>query len=203
MLQIITKTYNQSCVLQGSISISLISQKTNKKMLRTTYLWRITLRPCKSRSDAAGWVQRVRNKEDWSGLIFLRSVVWSGLIDFGRILYREVVIEKAASLAYGVCGQALESNRRSQKMIKNAKLGRLRNKGFQSWNSLMYQGSTFIIEDETDGGEELRMKYRYFRSARNDPAWEEKSANSAPMNAKGLENNGWQDFMGIENPCFD
>lgn len=113
-----------------------------------------------------GWVQRIRDKggllwidlRDRYGLTQLlldEKEAPAGVLDQARELGREYVIK--------VTGEVIERVSKNPKMstgdieIKTASLEVLNKSNIPP----------FIIEDETDGGEDLRMKYRYLDLRRN------------------------------------
>ncbi|WP_194774264.1 aspartate--tRNA ligase [Pararhodonellum marinum] len=129
-------------------------------MLRTHTCGELRIGDVGKNCTLAGWVQRVRNKggliwvdlRDRYGvtqLIFEEGSSHKELIDTAAGLGREFVIQAA--------GQVIERTAKNPKM---------------STGDIEVKVSTievlnpakvppFIIEDDTDGGEELRMKYRY------------------------------------------
>lgn len=114
----------------------------------------------------AGWVQRVRNKG---------GLVWVDLRDrYGvtQLIFEEEssapeLLEKAVSLGREFVVQA--SGTVIERTSKNDKIptGHIEVKvtNLEILNSAKVP--PFIIEDETDGGDELRMKYRYLDLRRN------------------------------------
>ena len=117
------------------------------------------------KTTLSGWVQRTRNMggmtfvdlRDRYGITQLAfNEEWDKtLLENARKLGREYVIQ--------VVGEVIERSSKNPNMptgeieIKTSKLTVL-NKS---------QTPPFTIEDETDGGEELRMKYRYLDIRRN------------------------------------
>jgi aspartyl-tRNA synthetase len=114
----------------------------------------------------AGWVQRVRNK---GGLIWvdLRDRYGLTQLIFEEGATEKALLEKAAQLGREFVVQAkgmvIERTAKNDKMptgdieIKVAELTVLN----------AAKVPPFIIEDETDGGDELRMRYRYLDLRRN------------------------------------
>jgi len=114
----------------------------------------------------AGWVQRVRNK---GGLIWvdLRDRYGLTQLIFEEGTTEKALLEKAAQLGREFVVQAtglvVERTAKNDKMptgdieIKVAELTVLN----------ASKVPPFIIEDETDGGDELRMRYRYLDLRRN------------------------------------
>ncbi|WP_143959446.1 aspartate--tRNA ligase [Litoribacter populi] len=135
-------------------------------MLRTHTCGELRAEDINTEVTLAGWVQRVRNK---GGLIWVdlrdRYGVTQLILEEGSS--DEALLKKAASLGrefvIQVQGKVIERTSKNDKIptgdieIKAASLEVL-NKA---------KVPPFIIEDETDGGEELRMKYRYLDLRRN------------------------------------
>ena len=61
-----------------------------------------------------------------------------------------------------VTGKVIERNQKSQHAN-----GRYRNPGFRIDPTQSFLTPPFTIEEETDGGEDLRMKFRYLDIRRN------------------------------------
>jgi aspartyl-tRNA synthetase len=135
-------------------------------MLRTHTCGELRLQHVNQQITLAGWVQRVRNKggliwvdlRDRYGvtqLIFEEGSTDKGLLEKAAQLGREFVVQAT--------GKVLERTSKNDKMptgdieIKVEELTVL--------NSAKVP--PFIIEDETDGGDELRMRYRYLDLRRN------------------------------------
>ncbi|MBT0811997.1 aspartate--tRNA ligase [Litoribacter ruber] len=135
-------------------------------MLRTHTCGELRAEDINTEVTLAGWVQRVRNK---GGLIWVdlrdRYGVTQLILEEGST--DEALLKKAASLGrefvIQVQGTVIERTSKNDKIptgdieIKATSLEVL-NKA---------KVPPFIIEDETDGGEELRMKYRYLDLRRN------------------------------------
>jgi len=135
-------------------------------MLRTHTCGELRLQHVNQQITLAGWVQRVRNKggliwvdlRDRYGvtqLIFEEGSTDKGLLEKAAQLGREFVVQAT--------GMVLERTSKNDKMptgdieIKVEKLTVLN----------PAKVPPFIIEDETDGGDELRMRYRYLDLRRN------------------------------------
>ena len=114
----------------------------------------------------AGWVQRVRNK---GGLIWvdLRDRYGVTQLIFEEDSSEKSLLEKAASLGrefvIHVKGNVIE---RSSKNLK-IPTGEIEIKAEFLEVLNPAKVPPFIIEDETDGGDELRMRYRYLDLRRN------------------------------------
>ncbi|GGZ19149.1 aspartate--tRNA ligase [Echinicola pacifica] len=129
-------------------------------MLRTHTCGELRIGDVGQEVTLSGWVQRVRNKG---------GLVWVDLRDrYGvtQLIFEEgssdpALLEKAASLGrefvIQASGEVIERTSKNKKIptgeieLKAAKLDVLN----------AAKVPPFVIEDETDGGEELRMKYRY------------------------------------------
>ena len=135
-------------------------------MLRTHTCGELRLHHVHQQITLAGWVQRVRNKggliwvdlRDRYGLtqlIFEEGSTDKSLLDKAAQLGREFVVKAT--------GRVVERTAKNDKMptgdieIKVEELTVL--------NSAKVP--PFIIEDDTDGGDELRMRYRYLDLRRN------------------------------------
>lgn len=135
-------------------------------MLRTHTCGELRLEHVGTEVTLAGWVQRVRNKgglvwldlRDRYGLtqlIFEEGSTEADLLDKAAGLGREFVVQAK--------GQVIERTAKNDKIptghieIKVSDLDVLNPAKLPP----------FMIEDETDGGEELRMKYRYLDLRRN------------------------------------
>lgn len=135
-------------------------------MLRTHTCGELRLDHVNQEVTLAGWVQRVRNK---GGLIWvdLRDRYGLTQLIFEEGSTEKALLEKAATLGrefvISASGKVIERTAKNDKMptgsieIKVSKLEVLN----------AAKVPPFIIEDETDGGEELRMKYRYLDLRRN------------------------------------
>lgn len=135
-------------------------------MLRTHTCGELRIQHIDQEVTLAGWVQRVRNKggliwvdlRDRYGvtqLIFEEGSTDKGLLEKAAALGREFVIQASgkvierASKNDKIPTGAIEVKATSLEVLNPAKV------------------PPFIIEDDTDGGDELRMKYRYLDLRRN------------------------------------
>ncbi|MBN3584130.1 aspartate--tRNA ligase [Algoriphagus aestuarii] len=135
-------------------------------MLRTHTCGELRLENVEQEVTLAGWVQRVRNK---GGLIWvdLRDRYGLTQLIFEEDSSEKELLEKAAELGrefvVQATGTVIERTSKNDKIptgsieIKVSKLEVLN----------AAKVPPFIIEDETDGGDELRMKYRYLDLRRN------------------------------------
>jgi aspartyl-tRNA synthetase len=135
-------------------------------MLRTDTCGELRLENVDQEVTLAGWVQRVRNK---GGLIWvdLRDRYGLTQLIFEEDSSEKELLEKAAELGrefvVQATGTVIERTSKNDKIptgfieIKVTKLDVLN----------AAKVPPFIIEDETDGGDELRMKYRYLDLRRN------------------------------------
>jgi len=136
------------------------------QMLRTHTCGQLRLSDVNKSVTLAGWVQRSRDKGSllWvdlrdrygiTQLIFEEGKIDASVLAAGRSLGREFVLQ--------VDGVVVERLSKNDKMstgdveVKVSKVNIL-NKA---------KLPPFTIEDDTDGGEELRMKYRYLDLRRN------------------------------------
>ncbi|WP_291786099.1 aspartate--tRNA ligase [Cecembia sp.] len=147
----------------------------------------------------AGWVQRVRNKggliwvdlRDRYGvtqLIFEEGSTDSKLLEKAAALGREFVIQAT--------GKVLERTSKNDKMPTGdieIKVGIL-----EVLNPAKVP--PFIIEDETDGGDELRMKYRYLDLRRNNVR--QKLQLRHRMMQETRKYMDAQDFIEVETPVL-
>ncbi|HNV95747.1 MAG TPA: aspartate--tRNA ligase [Bacteroidales bacterium] len=135
-------------------------------MLRTHTCGELRISDVNKEVKLSGWIQRIRDKgamiwidlRDRYGitqLVFYREECPKDLLDVVYTLGREFVIQ--------VIGKVVERESKNSKIptgdieIKVSSLNILN-------KSLV---PPFTIEDETDGGDELRMKYRYLDLRRN------------------------------------
>lgn len=135
-------------------------------MLRTHTCGELRLTDINKEVVLAGWVQRVRNKG---------GLVWVDLRDrYGvtQLIFEEgdspkELLETATSLGREYVVQArgtvIERTSKNDKIPTGAI--ELKTAGLNVLNPAKVP--PFIIEDDTDGGEELRMKYRYLDLRRN------------------------------------
>ena len=135
-------------------------------MLRTHTCGELRLHHVHQQITLAGWVQRVRNK---GGLIWVDLRDRYGLT---QLIFEEgstdkSLLEKAAQLGrefvVQATGTVVERTAKNDKMIT----GDIEIK-VEELNVLNpAKVPPFIIEDDTDGGDELRMRYRYLDLRRN------------------------------------
>jgi aspartyl-tRNA synthetase len=135
-------------------------------MLRTHTCGELRLDHVNQEVTLAGWVQRVRNK---GGLIWVDLRDRYGLT---QLIFEEgssdkILLEKAAQLGREFVVSA--SGKVIERTSKNDKIptGSIEIKVSQLEVLNAAKVPPFIIEDETDGGDELRMKYRYLDLRRN------------------------------------
>jgi len=135
-------------------------------MLRTHTCGELRLADINKEVILSGWVQRVRNK---GGLLWVDLRDRYGLT---QLIFEEgdsskELLEKAATLGreFVVQAKGLVIERTS----KNDKIptGEIEIKTKELTVLNPSKVPPFIIEDETDGGEDLRMKYRYLDLRRN------------------------------------
>ncbi|SEF52418.1 aspartate--tRNA ligase [Algoriphagus boritolerans] len=135
-------------------------------MLRTHTCGELRLDHVNQEVTLAGWVQRVRNK---GGLIWvdLRDRYGVTQLIFEEGSTEKILFEKAADLGREFVVSA--SGKVIERTSKNDKIptGSIEIKVSQLEVLNAAKVPPFIIEDETDGGEELRMKYRYLDLRRN------------------------------------
>ncbi|MFD2199929.1 aspartate--tRNA ligase [Shivajiella indica] len=146
-----------------------------------------------------GWVQRVRNK---GGLIWVDLRDRYGLT---QLILEEgstdkALLEKAASLGREFVVQA--EGKVVERASKNDKMptGDIE---IKVENLLVLNPAKvppFIIEDETDGGDELRMKYRYLDLRRN--VVREKLQLRHKMMQETRKYMDAQDFIEVETPVL-
>lgn len=135
-------------------------------MLRTHTCGELRLEHINQKVILAGWVQRVRNK---GGLIWVDLRDRYGLT---QLIFEEgstdkSLLEKAAQLGREFVVQA--SGQVIERTSKNDKIptGHIEIKAESLEVLNAAKVPPFIIEDETDGGDDLRMKYRYLDLRRN------------------------------------
>lgn len=129
-------------------------------MLRTHTCGELRINHVNQSVTLTGWVQRVRNKGSllWidlrdrygiTQLIFDESSTEASLMDKARSVGREFVIQATGTVI--------------ERLSKNDKMPtgdiEIKVTGLTILNAA--KTPPFTIEDETDGGDELRMKYRY------------------------------------------
>ncbi|QDH78681.1 aspartate--tRNA ligase [Echinicola soli] len=129
-------------------------------MLRTHTCGELRIGDVGEEVTLSGWVQRVRNKG---------GLVWVDLRDrYGvtQLIFEEgssdqVLLEKAASLGrefvIQAAGEVIERTSKNNK-IPTGEI-EVKTTSLEVLNAAKVP--PFVIEDETDGGEDLRMKYRY------------------------------------------
>lgn len=129
-------------------------------MLRTHTCGELRLVDVNNEVTISGWVQRVRNK---GGLIWvdLRDRYGITQLIFEEGSSDESLLKKAAGLGREFVVQA--TGKVIERTAKNDKIptGAIEIKVAQLEVLNQAKVPPFIIEDETDGGEDLRMKYRY------------------------------------------
>ena len=135
-------------------------------MLRTHTCGELRLHHVHQQITLAGWVQRVRNK---GGLIWVDLRDRYGLT---QLIFEEgstdkSLLEKAAQLGREFVVQA--TGRVVERTAKNDKMptGDIEIKVEELTVLNPAKLPPFIIEDDTDGGDELRMRYRYLDLRRN------------------------------------
>lgn len=135
-------------------------------MLRTHTCGELRLHHVHQQITLAGWVQRVRNK---GGLIWVDLRDRYGLT---QLIFEEgstdkSLLEKAAQLGREFVVQA--TGRVVERTAKNDKMptGDIEIKVEELTVLNSAKVPPFIIEDDTDGGDELRMRYRYLDLRRN------------------------------------
>ena len=135
-------------------------------MLRTHTCGELRLNHQNQEVTLAGWVQRVRNK---GGLIWVDLRDRYGLT---QLIFEEgssdkSLLEKASQLGrefvVQATGTVIERTSKNDKLLTGDI--EIKVKSLEVLNSAKVP--PFIIEDETDGGDELRMKYRYLDLRRN------------------------------------
>lgn len=135
-------------------------------MLRSHTCGELRLTDVNIEVTLAGWVQRVRNK---GGLIWvdLRDRYGVTQLIFEEGSTDKALLEKAASLGREFViqtkGKVIERTSKNDKIPTGAI--EIKAESLEVLNSSKIP--PFIIEDETDGGDELRMKYRYLDLRRN------------------------------------
>jgi aspartyl-tRNA synthetase len=135
-------------------------------MLRTHTCGELRLHHVHQQITLAGWVQRVRNK---GGLIWVDLRDRYGLT---QLIFEEgstdkSLLDKAAQLGREFVVQA--TGRVVERTAKNDKMptGDIEIKVEELTVLNSAKVPPFIIEDDTDGGDELRMRYRYLDLRRN------------------------------------
>ncbi|MDO8968431.1 aspartate--tRNA ligase [Algoriphagus sp.] len=168
-------------------------------MLRTHTCGELRLDHVNQEVTLAGWVQRVRNK---GGLIWVDLRDRYGLT---QLIFEEGssdkgLLEKAAQLGREFVVSA--SGKVIERTAKNDKIptGSIEIKVSQLEVLNAAKVPPFIIEDETDGGDELRMKYRYLDLRRN--IIREKLQLRHKMMQETRKYMDGQDFIEVETPVL-
>lgn len=139
---------------------------TKTTMLRTHTCGELRLADANKQVILAGWVQRLRDKGSvlWvdlrdryglTQLIFEEGKTDAAVFNIARKLGREFVIQ--------VEGTVVERLSKNDKMLTGEVELKVTKLNILNEAKL----PPFTIEDETDGGDELRMKYRYLDLRRN------------------------------------
>ncbi len=168
-------------------------------MLRTHTCGDLRLDHVTQELTLASWVQRVRNK---GGLIWvdLRDRYGLTQLIFEEDSTEKSVIEKAASLGrefvVRATGKVIERSAKNDKMPTGSI--EIKVSILEVLNASKVP--PFIIEDETDGGEELRMKYRYLDLRRN--VVREKLQLRHRMMQETRKYMDGQDFIEVETPIL-
>lgn len=168
-------------------------------MLRTHTCGELRLEDLDKEVKLSGWVQRVRNKggllwvdlRDRYGvtqLIFEEGEVAPELLKTAVSLGREFVVQAG--------GLVIERTSKNDKIPTGAI--EIRVKALKILNKAKVP--PFIIEDETDGGEDLRMKYRYLDLRRN--VVREKLQLRHRMMQETRKYMDSNDFMEVETPVL-
>jgi aspartyl-tRNA synthetase len=150
---------------KNSLILQPISKKTNS-MLRTHTCGELRISSLGESVTLCGWVQKVRDKggmvwvdlRDRYGitqLIFEEGKTTADVLEKVRTLGREFVIKAE--------GKVIERLAKNDKIETGAVEILVENIEILNPAKL----PPFLIEDETDGGDELRMKYRYLDLRRN------------------------------------
>jgi aspartyl-tRNA synthetase len=168
-------------------------------MLRTHTCGELRIQHVGQMVILTGWVQRVRNK---GGLIWVdlrdRYGLTQLILEEGST--EKDLLEKAASLGREFVVQA--EGKVIERASKNGKMPtgdvEIKIKNLTVLNPAKVP--PFIIEDETDGGEELRMKYRYLDLRRN--VIREKLQLRHKMMQETRKYMDGQDFIEVETPVL-
>ncbi|MFD2035763.1 aspartate--tRNA ligase [Belliella marina] len=168
-------------------------------MLRSHTCGELRLTDVNTEVTLAGWVQRVRNK---GGLIWvdLRDRYGVTQLIFEEGSTDKSLLEKAASLGREFVIQS--SGKVIERTSKNDKIptGAIEIKAETLEVLNAAKVPPFIIEDETDGGDELRMKYRYLDLRRN--VVREKLQLRHRMMQETRKYMDAQDFIEVETPVL-
>lgn len=168
-------------------------------MLRTHTCGELRLTDVNKEVTLAGWVQRVRNK---GGLIWvdLRDRYGLTQLIFEEDSSEKALLEKAASLGrefvIHVKGKVIERTSKNPKMAT----GEIEIKADFLEVLNPAKVPPFIIEDETDGGDELRMRYRYLDLRRN--VVREKLQLRHRMMQETRKYMDGEDFIEVETPVL-
>ncbi|MEB2773684.1 aspartate--tRNA ligase [Algoriphagus sp. D3-2-R+10] len=168
-------------------------------MLRTHTCGELRLDHVNQEVTLAGWVQRVRNK---GGLIWvdLRDRYGLTQLIFEEDSSEKALLEKAAELGREFVVQT--TGKVIERTSKNDKIptGSIEIKVTALVVLNAAKVPPFIIEDETDGGDELRMKYRYLDLRRN--VVREKLQLRHKMMQETRKFMDAQDFIEVETPVL-
>ncbi len=168
-------------------------------MLRTHTCGELRLDHVNQEVTLAGWVQRVRNK---GGLIWvdLRDRYGLTQLIFEEDSSEKALLEKAAVLGrefvVQTTGKVIERTSKNDKIPTGSI--EIKVTALEVLNAAKVP--PFIIEDETDGGEELRMKYRYLDLRRN--VVREKLQLRHKMMQETRKYMDAQDFIEVETPVL-
>lgn len=135
-------------------------------MHRTHTCGELRLEDLNEKVTLAGWVQRVRNKG---------GLVWVDLRDrYGitQLIFEEGEVEASMLKEAGALGREFVVQAEGTVIERTAKNDRIPTGDIEIRVSRLEvlnkaKVPPFIIEDDTDGGEDLRMKYRYLDLRRN------------------------------------
>jgi len=168
-------------------------------MLRTHTCGELRIENIGQEISLAGWVQRVRNK---GGLIWvdLRDRYGVTQLIFEEGSTESSLLEKAASLGREFVVKA--TGKVVERTSKNNKIptGDIEIKVTLLEVLNPAKVPPFIIEDETDGGDELRMKYRYLDLRRNNVR--QKLQLRHRMMQETRKYMDAQDFIEVETPVL-
>ena len=168
-------------------------------MLRTHTCGELRLDHVNQEVTLAGWVQRVRNK---GGLIWvdLRDRYGLTQLIFEEDSSEKALLDKAAELGrefvVQTTGKVIERTSKNDKIPTGAI--EIKVTALEVLNAAKVP--PFIIEDETDGGDELRMKYRYLDLRRN--VVREKLQLRHKMMQETRKYMDAQDFIEVETPVL-
>ncbi|GAA0877618.1 aspartate--tRNA ligase [Algoriphagus jejuensis] len=168
-------------------------------MLRTHTCGELRLDHVNQEVTLAGWVQRVRNK---GGLIWvdLRDRYGLTQLIFEEGSSEKSLLDKAAQLGrefvVSATGTVIERTAKNEKMATG--LIEIKVSKLEVLNAAKVP--PFIIEDETDGGDELRMKYRYLDLRRG--VVREKLQLRHRMMQETRKYMDAQDFIEVETPVL-